>query len=313
MSESVPQDPAAGEARSNAALDTVIVPRARDLGGFEVRRALPARERQMIGPFIFFDQMGPASLAAGEGMDVRPHPHIGLSTLTYLFAGEVLHRDSLGNEIVIRPGELNWMTAGRGIAHSERTPEGLRGTGSELFGIQSWVALSARDEERAPEFVHHDADELPVLSGEGIEVRVIAGTVLGATSPVETSSPMLYADVTLAPGAAFPLDAVFEERAVYVTRGQVAIAGDSFEAGRLLVFRPGDAVTIRSDAGCRLLALGGDPMDGRRYIWWNFVSSSRERIEQAKADWQAGRFDPVPNETEFIPLPGAQPKTVDYP
>jgi redox-sensitive bicupin YhaK (pirin superfamily) len=313
MSPSRPKDPVPGDKRSCSAVDTIIVPRARDLGGFEVRRALPAVERQMIGPFIFFDQMGPAGLAIGEGMDVRPHPHIGLSTLTYLFAGEVLHRDSLGNEIVIRPGELNWMTAGRGIVHSERTPAALRRVGSELFGIQSWVALSARDEERAPDFIHHDAADLPVLRGDGMEVRVVAGRVLGAESPVATSSPMFYADVTLRAGASFRLEPDFEERAIYVVAGQVEIAGDTFGAARLLVFRPGDAVTIDADGDARFMALGGEPMDGARYIWWNFVSSSRERIEQAKADWQSGRFDPVPNESEFIPLPGPQPKPVIYP
>lgn len=294
-------------------LETIIVPRARDLGGFEVRRALPARERQMVGPFIFLDQMGPAALEIGQGMDVRPHPHIGLSTLTYLFSGEVLHRDSLGNEIVIRPGELNWMTAGRGIVHSERTPGDLRRVGSELFGLQSWVALSSRDEERAPDFIHHDAADLPVVDAEGMNVRVIAGRVLGAESPVVTSSPMFYADVTLRSGAVFPLERGFEERAVYVVRGRLRIAGDEFDEARLLVFRPGDTVAVEAVGDARFVALGGEPMDGKRYIYWNFVSSSRERIEQAKDDWRAGRFDRVPNETEFIPLPGTEPKPVDYP
>ena len=268
-----------------------------------MRRALPSKQWQMVGPFIFFDQMGPAEFLLGAGMDVRPHPHIGLSTVTYLFDGEIIHRDSLGTVLPIRPGELNWMTAGRGIAHSERTPPELRSIGTKLFGIQSWVALSAKDEETEPGFVHYGSDDLPVLEDEGKVVRVIAGSLLGASSPVKTSSPMFYADVTLGAGASLPLDAVYDERAIYTVSGEVEIAGDVFGPGQLLVFRPRDRITIWAKADARFMALGGEPMDGPRHIWWNFVSSRQDRIEQAKADWKMARFDAVPGDAEFIPLP----------
>lgn len=298
-------DPKPGDAFACNAIDVVIVPRARDLGGFSVRRALPSKQRQMVGPFIFFDQMGPAEFLLGAGVDVRPHPHIGLSTVTYLFAGEIMHRDSLGNALLIRPGELNWMTAGRGIAHSERTPPELRSLGSKLFGIQSWVALSAKDEEVAPDFLHYGAEEMPVLGGEGKVVRVIAGTVLGATSPVRSSSELFYADVSMKAGASMPLDPDYEERAIYTVNGEVEIAGDVFGQAQLLVFRPGDRITVRAKTNARFMALGGQALDGPRHIWWNFVSSRADRIEQAKADWAMGRFDAVPGDTEFIPLPEA--------
>src|SRR6476660_1211578 len=283
----------------------VIDQRRRDLGGFEVGRVLPFVRRHMVGPFIFFDHIGPVTFAAGipKSVDVRPHPHIGLSTVTYLFAGEIMHRDSLGNALSIRPGELNWMTAGRGIAHSERTPPELRSLGSKLFGIQSWVALSARDEEAAPDFLHYGANDLPVLEDEGKVVRVIAGSLLGASSPVRTSSPMFYADISLSAGASVPLDPVYDERAIYTVAGEVEIAGDIFGPAKLLVFRPGDRVTIRANTDARFMALGGGPIDDNRHIWWNFVSSRRDRIEQAKADWKMARFDTVPGDTEFIPLP----------
>ncbi len=296
-------DPAPGDTFACDAIETLIVPRARDLGGFSVRRALPSKQRQMVGPFIFFDQMGPAEFLLGAGMDVRPHPHIGLSTVTYLFQGEIMHRNSLGTALPIRPGELNWMTAGRGIAHSERTPPAMRARRSTLFGIQSWVALSARDEETAPGFVHYGADDIPALADEGKIVRIIAGSLLGASSPVKTSSPMFYADISLAAGASVPLDADYDERAIYTVAGEVEIAGDVFGPAQLLVFRPGDRLTIRAKTDARFMALGGEPMDGPRYIWWNFVSSRKDRIEQAKADWKAARFDAVPGDTEFIPLP----------
>src|SRR5919205_1111233 len=240
MSWQPTDDPAPGDRRACDAIETVIVPRARDLGSFEVRRALPSTQRQMVGPFIFFDQMGPSEFRLGAGMDVRPHPHIGLSTVTYLFEGEIMHRDSLGTSLPIRPGELNWMTAGRGIVHSERTPQALRAAGSKLFGIQTWVALSAKDEEAAPDFVHYDAGELPVLSDEGKTVRVITGSILGAASPVRTSSPMFYADVVLRAGHSVPLDPAYEERAIYTVSGEIEIAGDVFGPAQLLVFRPGD-------------------------------------------------------------------------
>ena len=284
-------------------IETVIVPRARDLGGFEVRRALPSARRQMVGPFIFFDQMGPAEFLLGEGIDVRPHPHIGLATVTYLFDGEILHRDSLGTLQPIRPGDVNWMTAGQGIAHSERTSPEVRRSGGRLFGIQSWVALPASAEETAPAFAHLGRDELPVVAGEGKEVRVITGSLYGQRSPVLTFTEMFYADAALAQGAKLPLPAEHEERGVYIVDGAVEVAGDRFAAGQLLVFKPGDAITLVAAEPARLLLLGGEPMDGPRHIWWNFVSSRADRIEQAKADWKAGRFSPVPGESEFIPLP----------
>ena len=257
----------------------------------------------MVGPFIFFDQMGPAEFLLGSGMDVRPHPHIGLSTVTYLFDGEIVHRDSLGTVLPIRPGELNWMTAGRGITHSERTPPELRLIQSRLFGIQSWVALSANDEETKPDFVHYGAHEIPVLDDEGKVVRVIAGSMLGASSPVKTSSPMFYADIRLSAGASIPLDPDYDERAVYTVAGEVEIAGDVFGPAQLLVFKPGDRITVRAKTNARFMALGGEPMDGPRHIWWNFVSSRQDRIEQAKADWKMARFDAVPGDSEYIPLP----------
>jgi redox-sensitive bicupin YhaK (pirin superfamily) len=306
-------DPKPGDRFSCDAIETVIVPRAHDLGSFEVRRALPSAQRQMVGPFIFFDQMGPAEFLLGAGMDVRPHPHIGLSTVTYLFNGEIMHRDSLGTVLPIRPGELNWMTAGRGITHSERTPPELRTAGSRLFGIQSWVALSRDDEEGAPNFTHYDAKDLPVLKAEGKTVRIIAGSILGKVSPVNTSSPMFYADVALAGGAVFPLDPDYAERAIYTVQGEIEIAGDTFESGALLVFRPGDRITINAKSDARFMILGGEPMDGPRFIWWNFVSSRKDRIEQAKAEWKQARFDNVPGDSEFIPLPEPAPPVVDYP
>jgi redox-sensitive bicupin YhaK (pirin superfamily) len=286
-------------------VELVLLPRAHDIGGFEVRRALPAKERQMVGPFIFFDQMGPGEFLAGRGLDVRPHPHIGLSTVTYLFNGEILHRDSLGSQQPIVPGDVNWMTAGRGIAHSERTDQVLRTHSNRLFGIQSWVALPKDAEETAPAFVHHPAASLPLVEDGGVRLRLIAGTGWGLAAPVAVSSPLFYADAVLAPGAAFPLPDEHEERAAYVLDGEVEVAGDRFEPGRMLVFRAGDRLALRAGPqGARVLLLGGAAMDGPRHLFWNFVSSSRERIEQAKADWKAGRFGKVPaDEAEFIPLP----------
>jgi redox-sensitive bicupin YhaK (pirin superfamily) len=286
------------------ALETVIAPRTQDLGdGFEVRRALPSARRRMVGPFIFLDQMGPAVFRDGRGLDVRPHPHIGLATVTYLFEGNILHRDSLGTVQTIRPGEVNWMTAGRGIAHSERTPLEERAGGGRLSGIQMWVALPKRDEESEPAFAHYDASQLPELDGEGAKVRLIAGALWGKRSPVRTSSDLVYADVMLVRDARLSLPADYAERALYIADGAVEVAGTTFRAGELLVLRPGHELVARGAAPTRMLLLGGEPMDGPRYIDWNFVSSSRERLEQAKADWRAGRFAPVPQETEFIPLP----------
>ena len=289
------------------AIETVIVPRTRDLGGFEVRRALPSVERRMVGPFVFFDRLGPAALAPGRGIDVRPHPHIGLATVTYLFEGELLHRDTLGHVQVIAPGAVNWMTAGRGIAHSERTPPGLRERGGPVSGVQVWVALPKAHEEAAPAFVHTPGSALPELEGEGLRVRVVLGTLLGKRSPVTTFSETLYADALLAPGARLEVPPGLEERAVFVAEGAVEESGARFPAGQLLVLRPGAPVVLRAAEASRLVVLGGEPLDGPRLLWWNFVSSSARRIAAAAEDWKAGRFGVVPEETEAIPLPDAPP------
>jgi redox-sensitive bicupin YhaK (pirin superfamily) len=288
----------------NAAIETIIVPRTRDLGGgFEVRRVLPSGERRTVGPFVFFDQIGPTVLPAGTGLDVRPHPHIGLATVTYLFDGEIMHRDSLGTVQPIRPGAVNWMTAGRGIVHSERTPPELRTGGARLFGIQTWVGLPRSHEEADPAFAHHPEDALPLVEGDGKRVRVIAGAFRGVHSPLAVFSETFYVDATLAPGARLEITPEYEDRAIYIVEGRIELGGDSFEEGRMLVFRSGDPVTVSADGLTRLLLLGGAPLDGPRHLWWNFVSSSTERIEQAKAAWREGRFPQVPGETEFIPLP----------
>jgi redox-sensitive bicupin YhaK (pirin superfamily) len=286
-------------------LEAVIVPRAHDVGGFEVHRALPAKEKQMIGPFIFFDQMGPGEFLVGQGLDVRPHPHIGLATVTYLFEGSILHRDSLGTQLAITPGDVNWMTAGSGIAHSERTDTTLRTRSNRLFGIQSWVALPKPMEETPATFVHHSADTLPVMEATGVRLRLIAGDGWGSRSPVLTHWPLFYAEAALTPGATLPLPEQHEERGAYVVAGTVEVAGTKFEAGRMLLFRSGDRLALRAGSdGARLLLLGGAVMDGPRHIFWNFVSSSLDRIEQAKADWKADRFGTVAgDEREFIPLP----------
>jgi redox-sensitive bicupin YhaK (pirin superfamily) len=276
---------------------------ARDIGGFAVRRVLPAAAKQMVGPFIFFDHMGPARLPPGGGLDVRPHPHIGLATVTYLFDGEILHRDSLGSVQAIRPGDVNWMTAGRGIAHSERTPPALRGAGSGVHGIQTWVALPRADEETEPSFIHHPAATLPVIERPGATVRVIAGRAFGVRSPVAVFSETLYATAALAPGATLAVPADHEERGVYVVEGSVTIGDAAVQPGELAVLSTGVAVELRAPVSTTLMLLGGAAMDGRRFIWWNFVSSTKERIEQAKADWREDRFGPVPGETERIPLP----------
>ncbi|HEY5300392.1 MAG TPA: pirin family protein [Acetobacteraceae bacterium] len=296
-------DPVLGDTRSCDALELVIVPRVRDLGGFAVRRALPNDTRQMVGPFIFFDHFGPVQFIAGQGMDVRPHPHIGLATVTYLFDGRIMHRDSEGNVQEIHPGAMNLMTAGRGIAHSERTPDAERRAGQPMLGLQSWIALPLGKEEIAPSFQHFAADGLPVIEDGGLKARIIAGSAFGATAPVEMVSDWFYVDVALDGGATAPLDAGHEERAIYVVDGEIDVAGERFEGPRLLIFRPGDRITVRAARPSRVMFLGGAAMEGPRHIWWNFVSSSRERIEQAKQDWKSGRFDPVPAETEFIPLP----------
>ena len=285
------------------AVEALISAKAKDIGGFSVRRALPAIERRMVGPFIFLDQIGPAQVPPGQGLDVRPHPHIGLSTMTYLYQGEILHRDSLGTIQKISPGAVNWMTAGRGIVHSERTPAELRPEGHELAGIQFWVALPKPQEECAPSFVHLERGRLPNWHSDGVEVRLIAGALEDRESPLATPHPMICADLQLARDTVFEAPADWPERAIHVFGGEVEVDGAHFGEGQLLVLQPGKPVRLRALRQSRLMLLGGDPMDGPRHIWWNFVSSSKERIEQAKADWKQQRFPAVPDETEFIPLP----------
>ncbi len=291
------------------AIETVIVPRARDIGGFEVRRALPAPRRQMVGPFIFFDQMGPAELLPTRRLDVRPHPHIGLATISYLYSGRMHHRDSLGNDQWIEPGAVNWMVAGHGITHSERTDDATMRAPMPFFGIQTWVALPKDQEDRAPLFEHAPVSALPFLEGEGKEVRLILGRAYGETAPVTTASEMFYADAVLKPGARLPLPDDHEDRGVYVVEGAVSIAGESYEAGRMMVFRPGDSVAIAAGPqGARVMLLGGETLEGPRYIWWNFVASSKERIDAAKEAWRRAdwgeRFTlPAGDAAEFIPLP----------
>jgi redox-sensitive bicupin YhaK (pirin superfamily) len=299
------KDPAAGDAYTCEAIAHVVVPRTVDLGdGFSVRRALPSARSRMVGPFIFFDHFGPAEFRVGNGLDVRPHPHIGLATVTYLFGGEIMHRDSLGTATPIKPGEVNWMTAGRGIVHSERTSPQLRATGSPIHGLQMWVALPRAKEEIEARFAHHETAEFPTIQEEGKSVRVVVGSLYGAKSPVPTVHETVFGDVTLVAGSNLPLDTDHEERAVYVIKGTIDIAGDKFEPGRLLVFKPDDRVTITAVTDTHFVIVGGAPMDGPRHIWWNFVSSRKERIEQAKAEWAAGHFGKVPgDEIEYIPLP----------
>jgi hypothetical protein len=277
----------------------VIEPRERDLGGFSVRRALPSSERRTVGPFIFFDEMGPAQFPPGNGIDVRPHPHIGLSTVTYLFDGEIVHRDSLGFVQPIRPGAVNLMTAGRGVVHSERTDARLRAGGSRLHGIQSWMALPDGQQEIDPAFEHHPEASLPSAEIGGIRVRVIIGDAFGLHSPVRSYLPTLYLEVRMPAGAELELPRV-PELAAYAIDGSVAI-GDCALAPHTMGVVGGPAV-LRAARASHVMLLGGDPV-GERHIWWNFVSNSRERIEQAKRDWANGAFEPVPGETEFIPLP----------
>ncbi len=288
------------------AIDLIIESKTRELiDDFKVRRVLPSAKRRMVGAFIFLDQIGPEILKAGKGLDVAPHPHIGLATVTYLFQGELLHRDSLGIKQMIRPGEVNWMNAGSGIAHSERTPEEGRKSRAQLFGIQTWVALPIEREESEPSFFHHAQDELPVIEGEGKIVRLIAGSLYGEKSPVKTASAMFYADAQIEKNAKLSVPKEHVERAIYIVEGAIKILpeGEIYNAGQLLVLKPNEEIILTADsANARLMLLGGEPFE-KRHIWWNFVSSSRERIEQAKEDWKNQKFAPVIDETEFIPLP----------
>ncbi len=279
----------------------VIEAKARDLGGFSVRRVLPSPQRRMVGPFVFFDHMGPAEFPPGEGIQVRPHPHIGLATVTYLFEGEIMHRDSLGFVQPIQAGAVNLMTAGRGIVHSERAGSDLETT-SRLHGIQSWMALPTDQEETAPEFVHYPANDLPELEQDGLQVRVIIGEAYGVRSPVKSYSPMLYLECRAKQGSTMTLPDRYDEQAVYVVSGEIVIDGQRLASGVMGVMSPARKSQITANADCRVMVIGGAPV-GPRHIWWNFVSSSRERIERAKLDWQHKRFAMVPGDDEFIPLP----------
>jgi redox-sensitive bicupin YhaK (pirin superfamily) len=281
----------------------VIKPRTRDLGGFEVARVLPYAKHRMVGPFIFFDRMGPSDFPAGEGINVRPHPHIGLATVTYLLDGEIMHRDDLGYAQAIRPGDVNWMTAGRGIVHSERTRDEVRDQPSTVFGIQSWIALPKDQEECDPGFFHHSADTLPVISQPGMDMRLIAGSAYGETSPVETTSPMFYLDVHTDAGVTLDITNEYAERAVYIVAGDIQLDGTSYGENEMLVLNPDADIDVTASSGTRFMLLGGDPIDGERHIWWNFVSSSKERIEHAKDDWKSGRFGTIDGDDEFVPLP----------
>jgi len=290
-----------------------LLPTTHDLGGFKVHRTLPHRERTMIGPFIFFDQMGPARLAPGNGIDVRSHPHINLATVTYLFAGAIDHRDSLGTFATIAPGAVNLMTAGKGITHSERTPAAARPDGPELSGIQTWLALPAATEEMDPAFEHVPRAKLPVVNGGGARARIVMGSLWGETSPVTCHSHTIYADIDLGAGGAMPVDPEADERGLYLAEGEASLDGLALDRGTLYVLRPGVRATLRSAAGGHVMLCGGAPLDGPRHVFWNFVSSRRDRLDQAKEDWKAGRFALPPDDhDEFIPLPEV-PKTVSYP
>lgn len=291
----------------------LITPSTHDLGDFKVRRTLPAKTRTMVGPFIFVDQFGPAKLPAGHGMDVRPHPHINLATVTYLFEGAIQHRDSLGNDQVIRPGAVNLMTAGTGIVHSERSPADTRPDGPVFYGMQTWLALPDGKEEIDPAFEHVGSDSLPLVEGDGVSARVLMGTLWGRTAGVTQHSSTIYADMMLDAGAALPIDADADERAVLVTEGEASLDGQALEPFTLYILAPGQAMTLRATTASRAMLLGGEAFATKRHVWWNFVSSSRDRINQAKEDWKARRFPLVPgDEEEFIPIPEV-PKTVSYP
>ena len=296
-------DPATQEACPEA-IETILFPRVRDLGdGFSVGRVLPSTKRKTVGPFIFFDQMGPAEILKPETLEVRPHPHVGLATVTYLLDGRIMHKDSLGTEAEIVPGDVNWMTAGEGVVHSERTSKAKNAIGDKLFGLQAWVALPKAAEDGDPGFSHTGAADLPESEGDGVRARVILGSLFGLTSPVETKGDPVYADVTMRAGAKLELPASMEDRAAYLISGALRTDGHDFDRAQLLVFKPGRPIAIEATVESRLMLLGGEPLDGPRYVWWNFVASSEARIEAAKARWKAGGFPAVPGESEFIPLP----------
>ncbi|RFU46411.1 pirin family protein [Paraburkholderia sp. DHOC27] len=292
----------------SSSIKAVLTPHLRDVGSLTVRRVLPAMAARLIGPFIFFDHMGPATLAPGVGLDVRPHPHIGLATVTYLFEGAIMHRDSLGSEQKIVPGDVNWMTAGRGIVHSERTPVEDRASGLTMHGIQTWVALPLDDEDIEPSFEHHAAESLPEIERNGVTLRVIAGTAFGETAPVTTFSGTLYVAAHFTPGSAFALEPEHEERGVYLVEGDLEIDGEPLAPGQMAVLALDETVTLASSSGATVMLLGGEKLDGERFIEWNFVASSREKIEQAKLAWTNQEMGHVPGETEWIPLPERKPQ-----
>ncbi|MEQ8311609.1 MAG: pirin family protein [Sphingopyxis sp.] len=291
----------------------VITPSTHDIGAFEVRRTLPNKARTMVGPFIFVDQFGPAHFDIGKGMDVRPHPHINLATVTYLFEGAIDHRDSLGTHATIRPGACNLMTAGRGIVHSERTPAAERATGSPISGMQTWLALPDGKEEIDPAFEHVAKDDLPLAEDKGVSARIIMGSLWGKASPITQHSATIYADIVMNAGASIPIDAEADERALLVALGDASLDGEPLDRHSLYILKPGQAMVLRATSAARVMLLGGEAFTTPRHVWWNFVSSSRERINQAKHDWKQGNFPLVPGDSEeFIPIPEV-PKTVSYP
>ncbi len=303
------RDPIPGDRPSIEAIETIIIPRSVDLGGLEVRRVIPSRDGQMVGPFIFFDQMGPAEFLTDQGIDVRPHPHINLATVTYLFEGEILHRDNLGTEQHIKPGAVNWMNAGSGIVHSERTDEKRRKSAHRLSGLQTWVALPEGLEECDPAFKHLGADRLPLITDHGLEARILAGEAFGQKSPLQAASETLYVEVKIDAGKTIVIPDDYTERAIYTLDGTITVDGETHEPHQLLILRPGITADVSASEDAHFMVFGGAPMDGPRYIWWNFVSSRRERIEQAKEEWAKGRFETVPGDAEeFIPLPESSGK-----
>lgn len=303
MSWNPVQEPRCQTAGCPQNIDMIVIPRIGDIGNFEIRRALPSVDRQMVGPFIFFDQMGPGTFIAGQGVDVRPHPHIGLATITYLFNGSLDHRDSLGFHERIFPGDINLMKAGSGIVHSERTGQDIRESSSQLFGIQSWIALPKDNEEDECVFKQYQQQELPVVQDDGVNIRVIAGSYEGVVSPVEVISPTLYIDIAMKAGKTVAVPADYQERALYAVEGDLAIGGVDYPAMQLLVLKPNQRMDVTAKTDARCVVVGGEPLEGPRYIWWNFVSSSEDRIEQAKSDWKNKNFPVIDGDPEFIPLP----------
>lgn len=291
-----------------------LLPTSHNLGDFTVRRSLPAKTRTMVGPFVFYDEAGPATLAPGKGIDVRPHPHIGLATVTYMLKGAFVHRDSLGSTQLIEPGAVNLMTAGRGIVHSERSPDAERAAGGDLWAIQTWLALPDAVEECAPAFEHVPQERLPVVEGHSARARIIMGSLWGATAPVTTYAATIYADIVLEAGGAIPIDAKADERALYIVSGEASLDGELLEPGALHVLRPGYAATLRSTRGARVMLCGGEAFTSPRHVWWNFVSSSKDRLLQAREDWEAMRFPLIPDDNaDFIPLPQGRPLTISHP